>query len=63
MLEQCVLEMECVLFSNIVDEKVVDNKSKGHWAPCVGPEARIVRCLEVTFFREELGELFVVHDA
>ena len=55
--------MECVLFPKVVDEKVVDDEGEGDWAPCVGPEARSVRRLKVSFFCEELGELLVGHDA
>ena len=54
MLSESIEKMFSVLFSNILNSKIVDNESEADWSCSVFPEARGVDDFVVSVFGEAL---------
>ena len=55
-LSECIEEMFCMLFSNIFDTEIIDNKSEADGTCCVFPETRGVDDLVIAVFGEPLSQ-------
>ena len=57
MLAEALNQMVGMLFANVFDAKVIDNKAEADWVPLVAPKARTVSYGGVTIVAQEIDEL------
>ena len=57
MVAEALNQMVGMLFANVFDAKVIDNKAEADWVPLVAPKARSVSSGGVTIVAQEIDEL------